>query len=230
MTFEAMQTLEQFLVKSPWLEGLSVAQQQRVRETLYEQRYKAGEIIRRKGSPAEEWVGIVDGLAKISCESRSGKQISFITGIPSGSWFGEGALLKREPRRYDIVALRPSRIAFMPADTFFALLEESISFNHFLLTHFNERLGQFIGYMEYDRLLSPEARVARSLASMFNYELYPGMHYKLEISQEELGNLSGISRQRVNQALHVLQSKKILDVKYGAITVLDIEALKSYEA
>jgi DNA-binding GntR family transcriptional regulator len=84
--------------------------------------------------------------------------------------------------------------------------------------------------MEYDRFLSPEARVARSLASMFNHELYPGMHYKLEISQEELGNLSGISRQRVNQALHVLQSEKIVDVKYGAITILDIDALKSFEA
>ncbi len=225
-----MESLEQFLLGSPWMESLSHAQQQLVRGTLYEKQFAAGDMICRKGSAAEEWVGIIEGLAKISCESHTGKQISFITGIPSGSWFGEGSLLKREPRRYDIVALRKSRIAFMPIQTFFTLLEESIAFNRFLLTHFNERLGQFIGYMEYDRFLSPEARVARSLASMFNHDLYPGMHYRLEISQEELGNLSGISRQRVNQALHVLQSEKIVDVKYGAITILDIEALKSFEA
>jgi CRP-like cAMP-binding protein len=225
-----MESLEQFLGTSPWMASLTPAQQQLVRGTLYDKHYDAGDIVCRKGSPSEEWVGIIEGLAKISCESHTGKQISFITGIPSGSWFGEGSLLKREPRRYDIVALRKSRIAFMPVRTFFTLLEESIGFNRFLLTHFNERLGQFIGYMEYDRFLSPEARVARSLASMFNHELYPGMHYKLEISQEELGNLSGISRQRVNQALHVLQSEKIVDVKYGAITILDIDALKSFEA
>jgi CRP-like cAMP-binding protein len=225
-----MESLEQFLGTSPWMASLTPAQQQLVRGTLYDKHYDAGDIVCRKGSPSEEWVGIIEGLAKISCESHTGKQISFITGIPSGSWFGEGSLLKREPRRYDIVALRKSRIAFMPARTFFTLLEESIGFNRFLLTHFNERLGQFIGYMEYDRFLSPEARVARALASMFNHELYPGMHYKLEISQEELGNLSGISRQRVNQALHVLQSEKIVDVKYGAITILDIDALKSFEA
>ncbi|MCW8902677.1 Crp/Fnr family transcriptional regulator [Sedimenticola sp.] len=225
-----METLEQFLVKNPWMEDLSPAQQQLVRDTLYERHFNAGDIICRKGSPTDEWVGIIDGLAKISCESHTGKQISFITGIPSGSWVGEGSLLKREPRRYDIVALRKSRIGFMPAETFFTLLEQNISFNRFLLTHFNERLGQFIGYMEYDRFLSPEARVARALASMFNLNLYPGMHYKLEVSQEELGNLSGISRQRVNQALHVLQSEKIVDVKYGAITILDIDALKSFEA
>lgn len=225
-----METLEQFLVKNLWMKDLSPAQQQLVRDTLYERHFNAGDIICRKGSPTDEWVGIIDGLAKISCESHTGKQISFITGIPSGSWVGEGSLLKREPRRYDIVALRKSRIGFMPAETFFTLLEQNISFNRFLLTHFNERLGQFIGYMEYDRFLSPEARVARALASMFNLNLYPGMHYKLEVSQEELGNLSGISRQRVNQALHVLQSEKIVDVKYGAITILDIDALKSFEA
>ena len=230
MTFEAMQSLDQFLDESPWMSQLTALQQTLVRETLYEKPYQAGDVICRKGSMAVEWVGIIQGLAKISCESHTGKQISFITGIPSGSWFGEGSLLKREPRRYDIVALRQSRIAFMPEKTFFTLLEESIGFNRFLLTHFNERLGQFIGYMEYDRFLSPEARVARSLASMFNHDLYPGMHYRLEISQEELGNLSGISRQRVNQALHVLQSEQIVDVKYGAITILDIEALKSFEA
>ncbi|MCW8907285.1 MAG: Crp/Fnr family transcriptional regulator [Sedimenticola sp.] len=224
-----MQTLDQFVEDSPWMSHLTTAQKTLVRGTLYEKEYQAGDVICRKGSMAVEWVGIIEGLAKISCESHTGKQISFITGIPSGSWFGEGSLLKRESRRYDIVALRKSRIAFMPEKTFFALLEESINFNRFLLNHFNERLGQFIGYMEYDRFLSPEARVARSLASMFNHELYPGMHYRLEISQEELGNLSGISRQRVNQALHVLQSEKIVDVKYGAITILDIEALKSFE-
>ncbi len=225
-----MESFEHFLAASPWMQNLTEQQQSLVRDTLFEKRFKAGEIICRKGSPAVEWVGIIEGLAKISCESHTGKQISFITGIPAGSWFGEGSLLKKEPRRYDIIALRDCRIAFMPEKTFFALLEESISFNRFLLIHFNERLGQFIGYMEYDRFLSPEARVARSLASMFNLDLYPGMHYKLEISQEELGNLSGISRQRVNQALHVLQTEGIVDVKYGAITILDVESLKSFEA
>jgi CRP/FNR family cyclic AMP-dependent transcriptional regulator len=230
MTIGAMESLENFLAESPWMTNLTQEQQALVRNTLFEKHFQAGDIICRKGSPAVEWVGIIEGLAKISCESHTGKQISFITGIPSGSWFGEGSLLKDEHRRYDIVALRDCRSAFMPKQTFFALLEESISFNRFLLIHFNERLGQFIGYMEYDRFLSPEARVARSLASMFNHDLYPGMHYKLEISQEELGNLSGISRQRVNQALHVLQTAGIVDVKYGAITILDVEALKSFEA
>ncbi len=56
--------------------------------------------------------------------SADGKPTTF-TGIPSGGWFGEGSLLKNEPRRYDIVALRDSTIAYVPRTTFMALLDGS---------------------------------------------------------------------------------------------------------
>ena len=79
-------------------------------------------------------------------------------------------------------------------------MDTSIAFNRFLLTQLNERLGQFIGMVEYERLLEPDARVARCLAELFNPYLYPGNRAELEISQEEIGYLSGVSRQRVNQA------------------------------
>ena len=112
---------------------------------------------------------------------------------------------------------------------FFELLDESFDFNRFLLIQINERLGQFIGNMEHDRLLSPEERVAQSLATMINSLLYPNVDYKLQITQEELGNLSGVSRQRVNQSLQLLQEAGILSVKYGEISILDIEALRAFE-
>jgi len=200
-----------------------------VRNAVQHREFDACELVCRKGDQTNAWVGICDGIVKLSVDSASGKHCSLATGISKGSWFGEGSLLKREQRKYDVIALRKSVVAFMPEETFFWLLEESIPFNRYLLNQFNERLGQFIGHMEYDRLLAPEARVARALASMFNNQLYPGTDFKLEISQEELGNLSGISRQRVNKALHVLQQESIVDVKYGAITVLDMAALQTFD-
>ena len=48
---------------------------------------------------------MIDGLVKMANVSADGKAMSF-TGIGTGGWFGEGSLLKDEPRRYDIVALR----------------------------------------------------------------------------------------------------------------------------
>ena len=195
---------------------------------MQSQSYVSGALVCRKGDPTNMWVGICEGVVKLSVSAADGKQVSLATGIPKGSWFGEGSLLKREPRKYDVIALRKSVVAFMPEDTFFWLLDVSIQFNQFLLKQLNERLGQFIGHMEHDRLLSPEARVARSLASMFHPQLYPCASDEIKLSQQELGCLSGISRQRVNKALSVLQALKIVDIEYSSIKVLDFEALQNF--
>ena len=93
----------------------------------------------------------------------------------------------------------------------------------------NERLGQFIGMVENERLLDLDTRIARSLASMFNSHLYPWRERLVQISQEELGFLSGASRQRANQALQQLEREGLLRLDYGGIRILDLEGLRRYE-
>ena len=181
----------------------------------------------RKGETVDHWVGVVDGLVKMANVSVEGKPMSF-TGIGTGGWFGEGSLLKDEPRRYDIVALRESQIAYMPRATFARLLDTNFAFNRFLIVQLNERLGQFIAMIEHDRLRGPEARLARLLAGLFNPVLYPGIGTTLPVSQEELGQLVGLSRQRVNQALKRLEAESLLRVEYGSVTVLDLARLRVY--
>ncbi|MGD4794987.1 cyclic nucleotide-binding domain-containing protein, partial [Xanthomonas citri pv. citri] len=104
----------------------------------------AGAYVCLKGDPAEHWIGVIDGLVKIASHWVTGKTVTF-TGVPPGGWLGEGSMLKREPRKYDVIALRNSRIAYMNRSAFQWLLDNSIPFNRFLLNHLNERLGQFIG-------------------------------------------------------------------------------------
>ena len=70
--------------------------------------------------------------------------------------------------------------------------------------------------------------MARCLAGLFNEYLYPGIHQRLQLSQEEIGHLCGLSRQRANQALQVLAKAGILEAEYGHITVLDLDALRSF--
>ena len=210
------------------MRSLDAAQQGRVRAEIVERAVPAEAFVCQKGEAVEAWIGVIDGLVKISSVSLDGKAVSF-TGVPSGGWFGEGSLLKPEPRRYDGVALRDSRIAYMPRRTFQWLLDTSIEFNRFLLLQINERLGQFIGALEHERLLGPEARVARCLAQLFNRLLYPRADNQLEISQREVGFLTGLSRQRVNQALKSLQERNLLRVEYGRIVVLELDGLETLE-
>lgn len=222
-----MHTLAEVIQGSIWARDLRAEQLGRVRAETIERSIPAGAYACSRGEPVEHWVGVIDGLLKLSIGSPDGKMAT-LTGVPAGGWFGEGSLLRTEPRRYDAVALRDSRVALMPRATFYHLLDSSIGFNRFLLLQLNERLAQFIAMLEYERLLDPDARVARCLAWLFNPFLYPGIGQRLQVSQEEIGFLSGVSRQRVNQALHVLEASRLLRVEYGGVTVLDVEGLGRY--
>jgi CRP/FNR family cyclic AMP-dependent transcriptional regulator len=222
-----MRSLDQMLSLSPWTRGLSPEQAQKVRAALVERVYPAGACVCRKGEPSSAWIGVIEGLVKLSCVASSGKTVT-LAGIPAGGWFGEGSVLKGEPRKYDVVALRRSHLALMPEATFRWLLDTSLPFNRFLLTQLNERLGQFIGMIECERLLDPDARVARTLALLFNPHLYPATEHQIQISQEELGYLAGASRQRVNQALHMLEKAGLVKADYGVVTVLDLDGLRRF--
>ena len=92
----------------------------------------------------------------------------------------------------------------------------------------NERLAQAFSTVESDRLLGPDGRVARCLANLFNPVLYPGLGRQLRVSQEELGYLTGLSRQRVNRALKSLEGKGLLRAHYGRIEVFELEGLRVY--
>jgi CRP/FNR family cyclic AMP-dependent transcriptional regulator len=223
-----MNSLESLLAQSSWSQSLDPGQAAQLRSEIVERSVPADGFVCQKGEPVEAWIGVISGLVKISSVSFEGKAVTF-AGVPSGGWFGEGSLLKPEPRRYDAIALRDSRIAYMPRRTFQRLLDTSIEFNRFLLLQINERLGQFIGALEHERLLGPEARVARCLAQLFNRLLYPRADNRLEISQREVGFLTGLSRQRVNQALQSLQERNLLRVEYGRIVVLALDELETLE-
>jgi CRP/FNR family transcriptional regulator, cyclic AMP receptor protein len=188
-----------------------------------------GEYIVRVGRPVTFWFGLVDGLLKMSNDSDMGVPITF-TGIPPGGWFGEGTVLKHEPYRYNIQALRKSLVAGISAPTFDWLLDHSFAFNRFVMRQLNERLGQFIAAREIDRMTSADERVARSLAALFHPVLYPGVGELLRITQQELGYLVGLSRQRVNEALQALQAAGAIRVEYGGVRVMELEGLRSFKA
>jgi CRP-like cAMP-binding protein len=209
-----------------WARDLNEKEIEVARAGIVEKSFKANEFVCMRGDQFEYWTGVVSGLAKIGTISRSGKEVS-ITGLTAGAWFGEGSVLKNEPRRYDIVPLRDSKLAFMERPAFMWLFENSVGFNRFLVSLLNERLGQFIALTEYGRRLDATGRLARCIASLFNPILYRDATRHLEITQEELGAITGISRQKANQCLQTLEKEGLLRLEYGGVTVVDLEKLGS---
>ena len=213
----------------PWLQVLAPDEREAAQRDLRVVQVAAGELLCRVGRPATLWFGVIDGLLKMSNDSDVGMPITF-TGVPPGGWFGEGTVLKGEVYRYNIEALRVSVVAGIGVAMFHWLSERSIPFNRFITQQLNERLGQFIAAREIDRMNDPDARVARSLAALFHPVLYPGVGTLLRITQQELGYLVGLSRQRVNESLRTLQAAAVIRIEYGGVRVLDLERLRRFRS
>jgi CRP-like cAMP-binding protein len=211
----------------PWLAVLHQADRDRASQAIRIAPAQTGERICRLGRAPTFWFGVIDGLLKMSNDTASGGTITYM-GVPPGAWFGEGTLIKREPYRYNIEALRRSTVAGLPIEDFHALLDSSIPFNRYLMHQLNERLGHFIAAREIDRQDDPDSRVAGSLAQLFNPVLYPGVGGLLRITQQELGYLVGLSRQRVNQALNTLADRGLIGIEYGGVRVRDLAALRAF--
>ena len=225
----ASERIRAFIAASPWGKQLSAEQLLRVQADASEMKASAGQTVCLRGLPSEYWYGVADGVVKVSNISRGGRQTTFI-GISSDGWFGEGAVLKNEVRPYDVVALRDSHLALVPASTFHWLLGASLPFNRFLIDQLNARLAQFVIRLEHARSFDPDRHVAHCLVELFNPDLYPGTAATLRITQEEIAFLAGVSRQIVNRTLRRLEDGQMLQGRYGAITILDIEALRAFAA
>jgi len=74
--------------------------------------------------------------------------------------------------------------------------------------------------IEAGRIRSPEQRVALYLSRLF----WHGMR-KLDLSQEELGNLVGLSRQTVNRVLKQLEHQRLVSLEFGRVGILDEDGL-----
>lgn len=211
-----------------WADALTEEEATRARKGISERDYPAGSYVCHRGDQLNSWTGVVTGLVKISAISHQGKAMTF-AGIGSGGWFGEGSVIKNEKRKYDLVALRDTNLALMNRATFMWLFETSVGFNRYLVHQLNERMGQFIATIEHDRIHDPTARVARNLAWLFNPVLYPNVGDRMEITQEELALLAGVSRPIANKALQTLEEAGLIQVDRGGIRVTDLAALANYD-
>lgn len=210
-----------------WAADLSEAEIDRARRGVSIKSFGRGAHLCHRDDRLDKWAGVVDGLMQFGSTDASGRAVSF-GGLPPGMWFGEGSLLKNEPRKYDVVALRDTRLALMNKATFDWLCDHSVAFNRYLVRQFNERLGQFIALLEHARTLDATARVARNLAWIVNPVLAPRAGDRIAISQEELGLLSGVSRQAANAALKQLAAEGLVSLDHRSVTVRDRARLSRY--
>src|SRR5262245_57731875 len=77
--------LESWLLSNDWVQMLPNGSRERVIADSFEKVYGPKEFVARKGEAAAYWIGVVDGLLKVSTVTMSGRSLMF-TAVPSGSW------------------------------------------------------------------------------------------------------------------------------------------------
>jgi CRP/FNR family cyclic AMP-dependent transcriptional regulator len=176
-----------------------------------------GEHLLHLDDRVDAWHGAISGVL------RAG-----FSAVIGGAWFGEGSILKNEPRRYDVVAVTDSTVAVLPGDMFRWLTNNSVGFNRYLVQLMNERLGQFIATVVSDRTGNAAARLAYTIASLYNPVLFPRTPDLLDMPQEDLGIFAGLSRQMTNRCLKTLSEEGLVEITPRGVKVLDVKALVEF--
>jgi len=210
-----------------WFAKLSPALRHAILACAQVRRLHDGELLATRGAPAAEWCGVALGAVRVSSVSLAGKQVS-LTYVEPGAWFGDIALFDGLPRTHDANAHGATTLLVVGKPNFKALLAAHVELYDALLRLNCRRLRLMFDAVEDLNTRPLAARLARQLlllARSYGVEHGPEIRIGLALAQEDLAQLLGASRQRVNQELKGFERQGALRVEPTRLVVLSREKL-----
>ncbi|MFW2404438.1 MAG: Crp/Fnr family transcriptional regulator [Gammaproteobacteria bacterium] len=188
--------------------------------------FPKGQSIFMQGDPGDALYGVVSGKVLISASGADGKEISLNLQEP-GTLFGEIALLDGQPRTANATTAAKSELVVIQRNHFHELLKREPTLTIQLLELVCERIRWTSSMAEDSALLPVPARLAKRLLTMSRLSGKAHAHgVELRISQAELANFLGVSRQIVNQYLQQWKRSGAVELGRGRIVVTDADELE----
>ena len=213
-----------------WFSTLTPSLRHDILRCTYVKRYKDGELICARGDTPDEWIACAKGAARVSSTSVSGKLVTFAY-LEPGIWFGDVAMFDGDRRTHDVYAHGETTMVCVARADFRKILATHVELYEALMRLQAWRIRQLFGLVEDLNTLPLRSRLAKQLlhlvrsygvASLANdKEMRIGLH----LAQEELAQLLGASRQRVNQELKAMEREEIIRVEPGGLVVRNRDAL-----
>jgi len=210
-----------------WFSKLSPTLRNAILARAVVRRLADGDPLATRGSAAEEWCGVAHGAVRISSVSLSGKQITLTYAEP-GTWFGDIALFDGLPRTHDADAHGPTTLLVVRKPDFKLLLSLHVELYEALLRLNCRRLRLMFDQFEDLNTRPLQARLARQILLLAkSYGIAQGEEIRigLALAQEDLAQLLGASRQRVNQELKGFEREGAVRVEPTRLVVLSREKL-----
>ena len=207
-----------------WFSTLSPSLRHDILRCAYVKRYKDSELIAARGDPPEEWIACARGAVRVSSTSISGKQIT-LTYVEPGIWFGDVSIFDGERRTHDAYAHGDSTILCVARGDLRKILSEHVELYEAMLRLHARRIRQLFGLVEDLNTLPLRARLAKQLLHLVRSYGVPSLsngqetRIGLQLAQEELAQLLGASRQRVNQELKSMEREDAIRIEPGGLVV-----------
>ncbi len=213
-----------------WFSKLSDDLRRAILDRAQVRRLPDGALLASRGAAAEEWCGVARGAVRISSVSLSGKQITLTYAEP-GSWFGDIALFDGLPRTHDADAHGPTTLLVVRKTDFKELLARHVELYDALLRLNCRRLRLMFDQLEDLNTRPLQARLARQILLLAkSYGIAEGEEIRigLVLAQEDLAQLLGASRQRVNQELKGFEREAAVRIEPTRLVVLSREKLLAF--
>ena len=187
--------------------------------------FKVGQPIILQGDPGDTLWIVLSGLARVSMVAANGREI-VLDYAERGAVLGEIAFLDGGERTASVEAIEPVEALSLGRAAFAEIIGKHQGLALRLLQAMARRLRQNNTVIEADRAYTSGPRLARFLLRlMMGGDDDSETRLKIALSQGELGNFAGMSREQINRQLSAWADGGIVALKGGRVTVLDRSAL-----
>jgi CRP/FNR family transcriptional regulator, cyclic AMP receptor protein len=217
------------LLASPFFQAMQPPEIEEILALASERHVPRGTLLFQKGDNGSSMMAVLSGRVRISVVSAEGKEIT-LNVISPGEILGEIALLDGKPRSADATAIEPSSFLVIERRHFLPFLQRHADIYPRLVAVLCDRLRRTSLRLEELALFDLSARLARvllKLADDFGRPDPNGIRIELKLSQRELSNLVGSSREGVNKQLRAWREDCVVDMSNGYLLLRKPQQLRT---
>jgi CRP-like cAMP-binding protein len=198
-----------------------------LRASMVEMDLARGQVIFSEGDAGDRLYVIVDGKIKLGTSSTDGRE-SLLAILGPGEMFGELSLFDPGPRTATATALTETTLLGLGHDALGPWLNGRPGVAQALLKALSQRLRRTNENLSDLVFSDVPGRVAKALLDLnekFGEKRSEGLYVEHDLTQEELAQLVGASRETVNKALADFVQRNWIKLEPRAVLILDLDRL-----
>jgi len=218
---------EEAVRKAPLFTALDEASAATLRASMTGVKLSRGQVLFKEGDAGDQLFVVVDGKLKLGTTSNDGRE-NLLSILGPGDMFGELSLFDPGPRTATATAVVDSKLLALANDQVIGWVKEHPQVSLQLLGRLAQRLRKANDVLSDLVFADVPGRVAKAIIELgerFGTKKEDGLHVNHELTQEELAQLVGASRETVNKALADFASRGWVKLEPRAVIILDAERL-----